>query len=106
MDKLTREDCTKLDREDPVSKFRDEFALPENTIYLDGNSLGALPRTTIHQMKKTVEEDWGMGLIRSWNEAEWITMPQRLGDKIAPLIGAKPGEVVVVDSTSVNLFKV
>ena len=106
MDNLTREDCAKLDREDPVSEFRDEFVLPENTIYLDGNSLGALPRTTIHQMEKTVQKDWGMGLIRSWNEAEWITMPQRLGDKIAPLIGAKPGEVVVVDSTSINLFKV
>ena len=106
MNQLTREDYLRLDEEDPLSEFRNEFILPENVIYLDGNSLGALPRKTVGDMEKTIQEDWAKGLIRSWNDAEWITMPQRLGNKIAPLIGANPGEVVVVDSTSVNLFKV
>jgi kynureninase len=78
----------------------------EGVIYLDGNSLGLLPRTTAARVQQVVEVEWGRGLIRSWNTAGWIAMAQRVGDRIAPLIGAGPGEVVVTDSTSVNLYKV
>ncbi len=83
-------------------KAVDERAL----IYLDGNSLGVLPETTAPRLREVVEDEWGRGLIRSWNTASWITMSQRVGDKIAPLVGARRGEVVVTDSTSVNLYKV
>ena len=85
--------------------MRDEFVLPEGVIYLDGNSLGALPRQTLPRMTQVIGEEWGSGLIRSWNAAHWIDAPARIGDKIARLIGAKGGEVIVADSTSVNLFK-
>ena len=79
--------------------------MPDNVIYLDGNSLGALPRATVSRVNEVVTEEWGNGLIRSWNAAHWIEAPARIGDKIARLIGAQPGEVIVADSTSVNLFK-
>jgi kynureninase len=75
-------------------------------IYLDGNSLGALPKTTLARLGEVVTREWGEGLIRSWNTADWIDMPRRVGDKIARVIGAKAGEVIVADSTSINLFKV
>ncbi len=94
-----------LDAADPLAKYRGRFDLPEGVIYLDGNSLGALPKATPERLEEVVRSEWGEGLIRSWNSAEWITMPQRLGAKIAPLIGAEPGEVIVCDSVSVNLFK-
>jgi len=80
--------------------------LPEGVIYLDGNSLGVLPNTAAERVANAVTEEWGQGLIRSWNSAGWFDMPQRLGNKIAQLIGAAPGEVVATDSTSINLFKV
>src|SRR5574337_719598 len=102
----TREQCVALDREDPLRGLRDEFELPEGVIYLDGNSLGARPRSAAARAAQVVTEEWGVGLIRSWNTAGWFQLPQRLGDKIAPLVGAKPGEVVVTDTTSINLFKV
>lgn len=102
---MDRAHCEELDRRDPLAALRDAFVLPEGVIYLDGNSLGALPRTVAGHLARVAEGEWGQGLIRSWNEAQWITAPRRLGDKIAPLIGARPGEVVVADSTSVNLFK-
>ena len=79
--------------------------MPEGVIYLDGNSLGALPRQTVDRLNQVAVEEWGSGLIRSWNVAHWIDAPRRIGDKIARLIGARPGEVIVADSTSVNLFK-
>jgi kynureninase len=101
----TRQDLEALDRDDPLREFRAQFELPQDVIYLDGNSLGALPRRTRERIATVVEREWGEGLIRSWNAAEWISMPQRTGDKIARLIGAAPGEVVAADSTSVNLFK-
>ncbi len=101
----SREDCAKRDQADPLATFYDEFALPEGVTYLDGNSLGAMPRAAERRMQDTIEKDWGKGLIRSWNSAGWIDLPTRLGDKIAPLIGAQAGEVIVADSTSVNLFK-
>ena len=78
---------------------------PKDVIYLDGNSLGALPAATPARVAEVVSEQWGEGLIRSWNSASWIDLPQRIGDKIAPLMGAEPGEVIACDTTSVNLFK-
>jgi kynureninase len=102
---VDRETCLSFDRQDPLASVRDEFALPEGVIYLDGNSLGALPRQTLPRMTQVIGEEWGSGLIRSWNDAHWIDAPARIGDKIARLIGARGGEVIVADSTSVNLFK-
>ena len=86
--------------------LREQFSLPPGLIYLDGNSLGALPKTTAARVAQVVTEEWGRGLINSWNQAGWFDMPQRLGDRIATLIGAGPGEVVATDSTSINLYKV
>jgi kynureninase len=94
-----------LDAADPLAHFRDRFALPEGVIYLDGNSLGALPKATEARVLETVRREWGEGLITSWNKAGWVGMPQRIGDKIARLIGAGEGEVIACDSTSVNVFK-
>ena len=102
---VDRETCQSFDRQDPLAAFREEFALPEGVIYLDGNSLGALPRQTPARLNQVAVDEWGNGLIRSWNVAKWIDAPRRIGDKIARLIGAQPGEVIVADSTSVNLFK-
>jgi kynureninase len=102
----TLQDCRALDAQDPLHNLRDQFRLPAGVIYLDGNSLGVLPRTTAARVGQAVTEEWGEGLIRSWNSAGWFDLPQRLGDKIAPLIGAAPGEVVATDSTSINLYKV
>ena len=94
-----------LDEADPLAAVRDEFALPGGVIYLDGNSLGALPRATVAAQQDAVSRQWGKDLIRSWNDNDWIGAPSRIGGKIAPLIGAKPSEVIVTDSVSVNLFK-
>lgn len=94
-----------LDAADPLASYRERFILPDGVIYLDGNSLGALPRATPGRLAEVVQEEWGDGLIRSWNDADWIRLPQRIGGKIAPLIGAAAHEVIAADSTSVNLFK-
>lgn len=94
-----------FDAADPLSHFRDRFLLPAGVIYLDGNSLGALPKGAVERVQQVVTDEWGDGLVRSWNEADWINLPQRIGAKIAPLIGAKAHEVIVADSVSVNLFK-
>ena len=102
---MDRETCLSFDRQDPLAPFREEFALPDGVIYLDGNSLGALPRQTVARLNQVTVEEWGSGLIRSWNSAHWIEAPRRIGDKIARVIGARAGEVIVADSTSVNLFK-
>src|SRR5712664_3852817 len=102
---MTREECLALDAADPLAAFRAEFTLPEGVVYLDGNSLGALPRRTSARVTQLIDEEWGQGLIRSWNTAGWYDLPRGLGDRLAPLVGASPGEVVVCDSTSVNLFK-
>jgi kynureninase len=93
------------DAADPLRIFRDRFDLPGGEIYLDGNSLGPLPRATAGRVDLTLLRDWGNGLIRSWNDADWISAPARVGGKIARLIGAAANEVVAADSTSVNLFK-
>jgi kynureninase len=95
-----------LDRADPLARFREQFLLPEGVVYLDGNSLGACPRATPARIARVVEEEWGRDLITSWNKHGWIATPHRIGDKIARLIGADAGEVVVAESTSIDLFKV
>jgi kynureninase len=100
------QDCRALDAQDPLRKLREQFTLPEGVIYLDGNSLGVLPNTAAARVAEAVTVEWGQGLIRSWNSAGWFELPQRLGNKIAQLIGAAPGEVVATDSTSINLYKV
>ena len=103
---ITLEHCQQLDLQDPLRALREQFNLPSGVIYLDGNSLGALPKSTAARVAQVVTQEWGQGLIGSWNEAGWFDLPQRLGDRIAPLIGAAAGEIVVTDSTSINLFKV
>ncbi|HAU22524.1 MAG TPA: kynureninase [Erythrobacter sp.] len=94
-----------FDDADPLAKYRDRFDLPTDVIYLDGNSLGALPRATLARLEQVIRGEWGGGLIRSWNDADWIGAARRVGGKIAPMIGAQLHEVVACDSTSVNLFK-
>jgi kynureninase len=102
----TLQDCRAFDANDPLRALRDLFVVPDGVIYLDGNSLGAMPKSVPDRIARAVKDEWGQGLIRSWNAAGWYGMPQRLGDKIATLIGAKPGEVVATDTTSINLYKV
>jgi len=102
---FTLAEARAADAADPIRPLRARFHLPEGVIYLDGNSLGALPRATEARQHEVVTREWGESLIRSWNDHHWIDAPQRIGAKIAPLIGAKPNEVIVTDSTSVNLFK-
>ncbi len=102
----TLQDCQRLDAQDPLRPLRDLFDLPAGVIYLDGNSLGVCPTAAPQRVAQVVKQEWGQGLIRSWNSAGWFELPQRVGDKIARLIGAGTGEVVATDSTSVNLFKV
>jgi kynureninase len=101
----SRDEAIAADEADPLRPLRERFHLPEGLIYLDGNSLGPLPRAAVERVGSVVSEEWGEELIRSWNSRDWIGAPQRLGARIAPLIGARPNEVIVTDSTSVNLFK-
>jgi kynureninase len=101
----SRNDCLALDAADPLAPLRERFDLPEGVIYLDGNSLGARPRTAAARVQDVVAREWGQDLIRSWNSAGWFDMPKRLGDRLATIIGARPGEVAVTDTTSLNLFK-
>lgn len=98
--------CEAMDAADPLSRFRDQFLIPEGMIYLDGNSLGAMPRAAPARAGDVVTREWGADLIKSWNSAGWFDLPVKLGDKLASLIGADAGEVLVCDSTSQNLFKV
>ena len=102
---FTLAEARAADAADTLRSCRERFHLPEGLIYLDGNSLGPLPRAAAKRQREVVEREWGESLIRSWNAHDWIGAPQRVGAKIAPLIGAKPNEVIVADSTSVNLFK-
>jgi kynureninase len=101
----TREHCLERDRLDLLAHLKQEFDLPAGVIYLDGNSLGVLPRAGRARSIEVLAEEWGAGLIRSWNAAGWFEMPARLGDKLARLVGAGPGDVVVTDTTSLNIFK-
>ena len=100
-----RERCEALDASDPISRVRERFVLPAGEIYLDGNSLGALPRDVPARLSEVIGDEWGTELIRGWGSAEWRSAPQRVGDKIAPIIGAAPGEVLACDSTTIVLAK-
>jgi kynureninase len=99
------EEARALDAADPLRTFRERFFIPDGLIYLDGNSLGVLPRAAAARQREVVEREWGSSLIRSWNDHGWIESPQRIGARIARLIGAQEHEVVVADSVTVNLFK-
>ena len=101
----TRHDCLARDAADALAPLRDQFDLPPGVIYLDGNSLGARPKAALTRAQQVIAQEWGRDLIRSWNTAGWFEMPKRLGNLLAPLIGGQDGEVVVTDTTSVNLFK-
>ena len=103
---ISQQDCRQRDAEDPLRTLRDLFDLPPGVIYLDGNSLGALPRAVPARVAHVVAQQWGQDLIKSWNSAGWFALPRRVGDRIAPLIGAGGGEVVATDTTSINLYKV
>ena len=102
---VTLAEAQELDRSDPLRGVRDRFVLPNGVAYFDGHSLGPLPRVTLTNQHEVIEDQWGRQLIGGWNDAGWIDAPQRVGAKIARLIGAKPHEVIVADSTSVNLYK-
>lgn len=101
----TRADCLALDRVDPLAHVRERFVLPAGVNYLDGNSLGAVPKGVADRVATMIDNEWGVGLIRSWNAAGWYDAPGRIGAKLAPLLGAAPHEVTVTDTISVNLFK-
>jgi len=103
---MTRINATHSDETDTLRHFRERFDLPDGVIYLDGNSLGALPKTVKARVAHTISEEWGNQLIRSWNTAGWVHLPQKVGGRIGRLIGAQEGTVVSADSTSINLFKV
>lgn len=102
----TRDDALARDAADPLRGLKDQFDLPPGVIYLDGNSLGVAPKATAARVQEVVTREWGRDLIKAWNTADWMHLPERVGDKIARLVGAAPGELVVADSTSLNLYKV
>ena len=101
---IDRAAATALDAGDPLAAFRDRFHIPDaGVIYLDGNSLGMPPKRTLERLTEVYQNDWATGLIRSWDY--WLDMPQRVGDALAPLIGAAPGEVVLHDNTTLNVYQ-
>lgn len=102
---ITLQTCREMDAADPLARSREAFVLPEGIVYLDGNSLGALPRQAEERVRAVITQQWGKDLIKSWNVHDWIGAPARIGAKVARLIGAKPSEVLVADSTSLNVFK-
>ena len=102
----TLQDCQHRDATDPLRGLRDLFTIPDGVIYLDGNSLGVMPKAAAARAAEVITQEWGQGLIRSWNTAGWINLPHKLGNQVASLIGAGEGEVVITDTTSINLYKV
>ncbi|MGI9053547.1 MAG: aminotransferase class V-fold PLP-dependent enzyme [Ilumatobacteraceae bacterium] len=100
---VTRDDAAELDAADPLAPWRDRFVTPDGLVYLDGNSLGMAPRGTLERLADVGATEWADGLIRSWDH--WLGLPTRVGDRLAPIIGAPPGSVVVHDSTTVNLYQ-
>ncbi|MEV0619724.1 kynureninase [Nonomuraea sp. NPDC050404] len=102
---MDRDQCLALDAEDPLRHLKDEFVLPDDVIYLVGNSLGALPRRTAERVRQTVEDEWGAQLVGGWNHAGWFEQPFTAGDRLAPLIGAGPGQVVAGNTTSIAVFQ-
>ncbi|MBB1623723.1 kynureninase [Achromobacter sp. UMC71] len=101
----TREACVAADRLDPLAPLKARFDLPPGVLYMDGNSLGVMPRAAAARAAEVITQEWGTGLIRSWNTAGWFELPSRLGDKLAGLLGARDGELVITDTTSLNIFK-
>ncbi|CAM3836557.1 kynureninase [Bordetella tumulicola] len=101
----TRQACLQADQKDPLASLKAHFELPAGVLYMDGNSLGVLPKAAAERSAQVIQKEWGQGLIRSWNDAGWFDLPSRLGDKLGQLIGAGAGQVVVTDTTSLNLFK-
>src|SRR5215217_7295066 len=101
----SRDACVALDLRDPLRHFRDRFTIPDGVIYLDGNSLGPMPRAAASVLHRTIEQEWGHDLVRSWNSAGWFDMPVQLGDRVGVLLGAASGQTLVCDTTSINLFK-
>jgi kynureninase len=104
-DNLDRNSCAALDGGDPIAGFRDRFLTDGSTIYLDGNSMGRLPKAAVSRLREMAEHEWGTILVRGWTESGWMESPLRVGDRIGELIGASPGEVLVADTTSVGLFR-
>lgn len=102
---MTREEARALDAADPLAFARERFRLPENLVYLDGNSLGALPCATPDRLAEVVQQQWGGDLIASWNRHGWIDWPRTIAAKLAPILGARPSELLIADSTSICLFK-
>ncbi|MGB3425270.1 MAG: kynureninase [Castellaniella sp.] len=103
---ITLEQCRARDQADELASLRQQFDLPEGTLYLDGNSLGAMPKDALARAQDVIRREWGVDLINSWNKNNWWMLPTRLGDLLAPLVGADAGEAIVTDTTSLNLFKV
>ncbi|MEM6463792.1 MAG: kynureninase [Pseudomonadota bacterium] len=103
---IDRAEALNRDAQDPLASFREHFILRDGLIYLDGNSLGPAQKSVVERVRNCLDEEWGKQLIASWNTAGWFVLPQTIGGKIAPLIGAGANDVVATDSTSVNLFKV
>ncbi len=101
----TRDDCRRRDEDDELAPLREWFTLPEGVVYLDGNSLGPVSRGARRRVDEVLDHEWATGLVRSWSSAGWMAMPSRLGDQLAPLIGARPGEVLVADSLTILLAK-
>jgi kynureninase len=104
-DNLDRNACAALDAQDPLAGFRDRFLSDGATIYLDGNSMGRLPKEALPRLQEMAEHEWGTILVRGWTESGWMESPLRVGDRIAQMVGASPGEVLVADTTSVGLFR-
>src|SRR5574338_1320525 len=102
---LTLEEAQHLDSADPLAFARERFSLPDGVIYLDGNSLGALPAATAGRLREVAVHQWGEDLIASWNKHGWIDWPTLIAARLAPIVGAKPNELLIADSTSVCLFK-
>src|SRR5581483_7686013 len=105
MPRIARDALAALDAADVLASFRAQFLLPDGVIYLDGNSLGPVPKATPARIAAVMAHEWGESLIRAWTDHDWIGLPLRVGEKIGRLIGAQPNSVVAADSTSVNLFK-
>ena len=102
---LQRGELLELDRCDPLARFRDRFELPEGLIYLCGNSLGPVPRTMLARAEGLIAGEWGTDMVAAWNRHDWLELPERIGARIAPLLGVAEDEVIAADSVSLNLFK-
>ena len=102
---IAREDCLARDATDELRDLRTEFILDDDVLYLDGNSLGPASNGVRARVLEAIDHEWAEGLVRSWNDADWMAAPTRLGDRLAPLIGAQPGEVVFGDTLTFMLAK-